>query len=421
MANDLIRARLVYDGGNDVFIPPEMGIPAADQMQGTPAERLCELAGRICYDSLGRGRPSFTQEVVTGADPHTGEQITKTVQGYHDHIREVGHGSVLEHFNFTLEIPVGTSNYLSNEPQFAEARMALMAWQCLNRPGIIAVPAKDPRGLRVTMNLRTVTDWMAMSQSLYGYTTPMELQLAGLFIRKANELAPHIIPLEVFVSSLKAVPGSASELYYDELSPPAVKIVEPISDNERWISLFMSGSRGLSHELVRHGDFTAISQRSTRFVDESESPWVAHPLVEEYCGAQDDSASGGIAERDYIWDENERLQKHALEAYRLIAERLEGFLSRRGIDKTSARKQARGAARGYLGNALYTELIFSANVAQWKRMLRQRASRFADAEIRELFCKALVELKRSRYGERFKEFELAPSPDGIGQVAIEAE
>jgi hypothetical protein len=45
----------------------------------------------------------------------------------------------------------------------------------------------------------------------------------------------------------------------------------------------------------------------------------------------------------------------------------------------------------------------------------------AHAEIRELFCKALVELKRSHYGERFKAFELAPSPDGIGQVAIEAE
>jgi thymidylate synthase ThyX len=50
------------------------------------------------------------------------------------------------------------------------------------------------------------------------------------------------------------------------------------------------------------------------------------------------------------------------------------------------RKQARGAARGFLGNALSTELIFSASVAQWRRMIAQRDNEAADAEIRDLFC-----------------------------------
>jgi hypothetical protein len=57
----VIKAALVWDGGSNVVIPQEMGVPRADQMQGTTMERLAELAGRVCYDSLGSGRPSFDQ------------------------------------------------------------------------------------------------------------------------------------------------------------------------------------------------------------------------------------------------------------------------------------------------------------------------------------------------------------------------
>lgn len=80
-----MTARLVYDGGDEVRIPPEMGMPRADQMQGTALERLCELAGRVCYDSLGKGRSS--------AD-------------YHSHIAEVGHTSVHEHAVITARFDV---------------------------------------------------------------------------------------------------------------------------------------------------------------------------------------------------------------------------------------------------------------------------------------------------------------------------
>jgi hypothetical protein len=387
MANDLIRARLVYDGGNDVFIPPEMGEPRDDQMQGTPAERLCELAGRVCYDSLGKGRPSFTR-----CDPplHVDEgglEKPGIIQGYHDHIREVGHGSVLEHFNFTVEVgPFENINVLHSIPG-----------SLLNRPGVWAVYR---RGIfRITLNLRSLVEWDAMS--MYGKGSDSDV-LGQRIADAAARLAPHITK-------------ESSGLYrkaYDAF------IEKPDYDEECWISLFMSGSRGLSHELVRHGDFTAISQRSTRFVDESESPWVMHPLMGQYLGDGDPPAN---TPQDTIADEIVHAREECCHLYDEAVSHLEPWLISRGLDRTSARKQARGAARGYLGNALYTELIFSANVAQWKRMLRQRASRFADAEIRELFCKALVELKRSRYGERFKDFELAPSPDGIGQVAIEAE
>jgi thymidylate synthase ThyX len=86
------------------------------------------------------------------------------------------------------------------------------------------------------------------------------------------------------------------------------------------------------------------------------------------------------------------------------------------VDAFTARKQARGAARGYLGNALFTELIFSASVAQWRRILAQRLNAAADAEIREMAADVLPILKGCRYGSDFADMNTKPSPDGIGVV-----
>lgn len=397
MTGNGIHAQLVFDGGETVRIPPQMGTPREDQMLGTAAERLSELAGRVCYDSLGKGRPSFS---------------TPESQGYHDHIAQVGHGSVWEHFNFTVEIPVGTSNMHSNDEWSVENRRMLIAFCCCNRPGVLALMADHPEAIRITVNLRAVLEWLSWSESLYGYVGPVEMQMASMLHRLGHTLAPHIVPdVPRFEGMVQSRPGRASELVFDELDQ--AKIVPPISDHERWVSMYLTGSRGLSHELVRHGDFTAISQRSTRYVDESEGDWVIHPLDRAY-------VADAPEEEAIAFDR----MRHATitgcrQHYDHVVSRLEPWLLSRGVDKATARKQARGAARGYLGNALGTELIFSANVAQWKWMLRQRASAAADAEIRELFCKVLPELHASRYLESFADWRLVPSPDGVGQVAIE--
>src|SRR5690606_24684162 len=94
----------------------------------------------------------------------------------------------------------------------------------------------------------------------------------------------------------------------------------------------------------------------------------------------------------------------------------------RGVDKATARKQARGAARGYLGNALQTEMIFSASVAQWDRMIEQRANVAADAEIREVFVKVVREIQQwPKIDTWFPEYEISPSPDGIGEIVTKKE
>jgi thymidylate synthase (FAD) len=146
-------------------------------------------------------------------------------------------------------------------------------------------------------------------------------------------------------------------------------------------SFFISGvSRGLTHELVRHRVGIAISQRSTRYVDESHSPWAYHPLLRQI----DDFE---LLER---WD---MVQEVADEVYGLTVQKLQEMLEKRGLDKTTARKQARGAARGILGNALATELIWSANVRSLRHVIELRGHPSSDGEIRFLAAELLDIMK----------------------------
>lgn len=356
-----VRCRLVWDGGDQILIPAEMGEPASDQMIGTWAERLSELGGRICYDSLGKGRSSAE---------------------YHRHIHEVRHYSVYEHPHITVALT--ESGALDISPAVF-----------LNRPGVYVGLPDTGDGLRVTFNPRALLEW-----DQWGWEDAPEKTFLQYH---AENHWPQIMP---------RVPRGQSEL---ELCHSHSAMASPDHEEEKWVTVFMSGSRGFSHELVRHGDFTAISQRSTRFVDEDGSPWVDHPLVQEYLSAGDVAVPFKEELETAVLDTKRVSRK----AYALVASRLQGWLLGKGVDKFTARKQARGAARGYLGNALETEIVFSASVGQWKRMMRMRCCGPADAEIRAVFAEALPELLKSRHAQDFSGFRLEDSKDGIGRVAVE--
>lgn len=101
MANDVLNlpySRLVYAPQVTLEAAPmlltETPLSArADQGKGTVPEQIIERAGRECYDSFGRGRSS---------------------EDFHAHLREVKHGSVLRHVNFTWRIS-GVSRGLTHE------------------------------------------------------------------------------------------------------------------------------------------------------------------------------------------------------------------------------------------------------------------------------------------------------------------
>jgi len=376
-----IYAEVVFDGTGTVC-PVRMGEPKDDQLIGTEMERLVELAGRVCYDSLGKGRSS-------GA--------------YHSHILEVGHGSVWEHANMTFRVPRFSGDALD------------MSLLFLNRPGVW-VQFEGDDTLRVTMNLRSIVEFNrftepSLSEGMRIHAKMLRLALWGA----TNPFAPQIV-------------SCSREATY----ATTVTRVDPEHPEEKWVSLLIGGSRGLSHEQVRHKWRVAVSQRSTRYVDESDSSWVEHPLVTEYRDVVEaafpfDEHGRSTSPPGYVspgYFENEATGQHyelvddAQTTYQNAVARLQPWLESRGIDKHTARKQARGAARGFLGNALMTELIFSASVAQWHRMLMQRCSEFADAEIRVLYVEVLKALKTTRWSDDFSCWSLQPAPDGIGEVAV---
>lgn len=180
------------------------------------------------------------------------------------------------------------------------------------------------------------------------------------------------------------------------------------------ISFFLGNiSRGCTHELVRHRVGVAISQRSTRYVDESTSNWIHHPLVEAYEKAW---LAGDVdkttAPDDLIGNMAFRTETLAQETYRTVVSRLEAWLISRGTDKFTARKQARGAARGYLGNALCTEMIWTCNVRALRGIIDQRVKAAADAEIRILFG-AIYEAAKP-YFPAYLNYEKRSCPDGLG-------
>lgn len=396
----LCKARLVYDGRDMLpFVPPEMGAPKAGQLDGTPRERTAELAGRVCYDSLGSGRDSTA---------------------FHGHIHEVRHYSVYEHTPFTVRFGF-------HEP--GRLTMALLA--LANRPGVYVWLDEIDRAygsaLRVTCNFRAIIEWDQWRFPQETVHPDTRILLHSVLRVLGHQLAPRIVRMASGDEELADYWLRPTQVR-DGLSTPRASLVDPKFPEEQWVTLFLSGSRGFSHEQVRHGDFTAISQRSTRYVDESESPWVRHPLIEAYC--RDKGIDVEAFERvDTEIGPDHPPQVHvpsvARQLYDDAVAQLQEWLIARGVDKFTARKQARGAARGYLGNALHTSMLFSASVAQWHRMIAQRATIHADAEIRQVFadpeCGVIVALKQSQYGEAFACYDLAPSPDGLGHVAVKRE
>ena len=349
-----IQARLVWDGGDEVRIPPEMGMPRADQMQGTALERLCELAGRICYDSLGKGRSS--------AD-------------YHAHIAEVGHTSVHEHAVITVHI-------LEHDWQdYVRA--------CANRRGVFV--EIDTARTAITFNLRAINEWERHTTRVN--RTRWNEGLRRTLKHHAHNLAPSIVEYspETLAASPAVLPGQ-------------------LDDNQAHVSLLVPSSRVVGEEFIRHR--YSPSKRSTRYCNEESTPWVVHPLLMAYISDNDIPARA----RDVVWAQCEKTIALARHTYSRVAIDLESYLKDKGVDSSTARKQAKGAARGFLGLALETEMIFTASVAGWRDILRQRLSPHADAEIREVAASALAALRESRYAARFDDLRTAPAPDGLGVV-----
>lgn len=346
----------------DLIVPEEMGTPRPDQLQGTLHERVCELAGRICYDSLGKGRSS---------------------EEYHKHIKEVKHYSTIEHVRFKYNI------VLSKYELF----------DIMRRKGIYVskIEKWDETDFVATLviNPRSITDWDKFPVLTIGWYNEKENKhVKNLLMHLLHQSIPQII-----------------DKSDREISIKGNRLLD-MGDNihEAYMTVYMAGSRGFSHEQVRHR--YSMSQRSTRYVEEHNTSWMLHPLINKYC----EDATKSVISHTIEQSRND---------YRLISSIIKTHLVNIGVSPVTARKQALGAARGILGNALRTEMLFTATVAEWQDMFLQRMNPAADAEIRLIYNRLYEniaisdnETTKSMFQPFFDQFTFETPEDGIGFVLV---
>lgn len=129
-----------------------------------------------------------------------------------------------------------------------------------------------------------------------------------------------------------------------------------------WATVRIKGvSRALTHQLVRHR-LASFTQKSQRYVDESNFSWVTPPSVEENPSAR-------------------KLYTEFMEKAREVYRRLKEM----GIKSQDARY--------VLPNATETEIVVTANMREWRHIIRLRGDPSSQWEIRRLAIEILKILK----------------------------
>ncbi len=130
------------------------------------------------------------------------------------------------------------------------------------------------------------------------------------------------------------------------------------------ISVDFVCDRGVSHELVRHR-LCSFTQESTR-----------------YCNYD---KIGIMFIRPFFWKETDDRYKCWLQVME-AAEKAYTTL----IDSGATPEEARSV----LPNSLATEIVVTANIREWRHILRLRTAASAHPQMRQLMIPLLVELKR---------------------------
>lgn len=201
-----------------------------------------------------------------------------------------------------------------------------------------------------------------------------------------------------------------------------------------WTFIFTGVSRTLTHELVRHAVGTAISQRSQRYVDESNSNVIANKDI-----ADDPECftvlqtTRNITVQAYKQIREKLYDKFILEAYhQMLGRSHDKRLSLTGIpvdssgridgcgltvaDRTTARKRASGSARAVLMGSTETAIQFSGSARAWRNIIEQRGSRFADREIR-LLINLILPILQIEAPAIFGDYKLEDLPDDTKEIA----
>lgn len=305
----------------------------------TRYKKFVTLMGN-CYDSLGSEKSRSSPE-------------------YHQHINDVGHGSVQEHAWHTFQIESPDASSMAGILTLFAGRKG-----CYLSCDLVS----DPKRLLISINTRAINEFLNADFWMKAIVEKTEIQTF------------HSVILDKIYRKVPLVLKNHKDHLID--GGPGFDIATgKLSDDHIFVSFLASEvSRGLTHELIRHRSISP-SQRSTRYVDEGETAWSWHPLM-TLTDSNVMMRGEARAQVDYS-DTVNFLEKKQID---------------QGIDKFTARKQARGAARGFLGTALSTELVITDSVANWRNIfIKQRMVEAADMEICQLACLILRDLQKQGY------------------------
>jgi len=141
--------------------------------------------------------------------------------------------------------------------------------------------------------------------------------------------------------------------------------------------------RGVSHEIVRHR-LASFSQESTRYCNYSNAKFgneLTFIIPEWITTDQIDL----VKKTD--GDFHRQLMPGTLHWYRLISK---SEYSYNLLIKDGWKPEQ---ARSVLPNSLKTEIVVTANIREWRTIFKQRTSKAAHPQMRELMCPLLDELK----------------------------
>ena len=147
---------------------------------------------------------------------------------------------------------------------------------------------------------------------------------------------------------------------------------ESVLEHEKLSVLFVC-DRGVSHEIVRHR-IASFSQESTRYCNYSKDKFDNQLtfILPEWL--QVDHESQNVSHGYLIW-------------YDAMIDSEENYKQLLNNGWTPQQ------ARSVLPNSLKTEIVVTANLREWRTILKQRTSLVAHPQMRELMCPLLNELK----------------------------
>ncbi len=147
--------------------------------------------------------------------------------------------------------------------------------------------------------------------------------------------------------------------------------------------------RGVSHELVRHR-LASFCQESTRYCNYSKDKFNKQLTFIIPTWLQDSIPEGDYFKVNHFDDERLYGLNESIHLWMFNLYTIEDLYNR----LVDLEKWTPGQARSILPNSLKTEVVMTANVREWRHILKLRTSKKAHEQMRELMIPLLYALQQ---------------------------